>query len=243
MTVEITEILGRAAQGVTEPFKCMGDDGNLYYVKGLHSTRASQINEWICGNLARALDLPVPPFDIVHVPNELLEIAPTEWRCLGVGPAFGSQAHPYAIELPWQQVSRLPDDIKRDVLLFDWWIKNGDRCFSRHGGNPNLLWAPSESGLVVIDHNQAFEGDLQPPFFAEHHVFREMLDATLNDLIFRAAFMRRLDTAFAGFQGACDNIPPEWWWIDDGVPATYDLAATSQILARYLNSSFWEIAR
>lgn len=243
MTVEITEILGRAAQGVTEPFKCKGADGNLYYVKGVHATRASQINEWLCGHLACALDLPVPPFTIVQVPEELLDIAPLEWRCLGAGPAFGSQAHPYAIELPWQQVGRLPADLKRDVLLFDWWIKNGDRCFSRHGGNPNLLWAPAERGLIVIDHNQAFDDELTPPFFAENHVFRDSIDVTLSDMVFRGEFLQRLEAAFARFEWACDNIPDEWWWIDHGVRATYDLTATSRILARYLDASFWEIAR
>lgn len=242
-SIEIVEIIGRAAQGVTEPFKCVGDDGNLYYVKGLHANRSSQINEWLCGHLAAALNLPIPPFKIVDVPDALLDVAPVEWRCIGTGPAFGSQAHPYAIELPWQQVGKLTPEFKRDVLLFDWWVKNGDRCLSRHGGNPNLLWAPAEKSVIVIDHNQAFSQDLAPSLFAENHVFRGMIDATLNDLVFREAFLRRLDIAFAGFQAACDNIPSEWWWIDEDVPATYDLDLTAKTLERYLDGSFWEIAR
>ena len=36
-TVVIEEVLGRSTQGMTRPFICRGDDGEIYYVKGLTS--------------------------------------------------------------------------------------------------------------------------------------------------------------------------------------------------------------
>lgn len=34
MSLEIVEIMGRAQQGVTQPFICRGEDDQVYFVKG-----------------------------------------------------------------------------------------------------------------------------------------------------------------------------------------------------------------
>lgn len=57
--LQIQTIMDRAEQGITSPFICMAENSLEYFVKGLHATRASQINEWIGGNIAQALSLPV----------------------------------------------------------------------------------------------------------------------------------------------------------------------------------------
>ena len=74
--LQIQTIIGRAEQGITSPFICMAENSLEYFVKGLHATRASQINEWIGGNMAQALSLPVAPFDLLKVGEELYEEFP-----------------------------------------------------------------------------------------------------------------------------------------------------------------------
>lgn len=72
--IPIVEVIGRPTQGVTRPFVCRGDDGEIYYVKGAGAGRRSLICEWVAGNLGRDLGLPIPPFSIVEVPPELTDV-------------------------------------------------------------------------------------------------------------------------------------------------------------------------
>lgn len=91
MTVQIVEVIRRSEQGITHPYICRGDNGNVYFVKGIGAGRRSQLCEWIAGNLGLALDLPIAPFDIVEVPAELMGLNFTlNLSDLGPGPAFGS---------------------------------------------------------------------------------------------------------------------------------------------------------
>lgn len=89
--LQIQTIMDRAEQGITSPFICMAENSLEYFVKGLHATRASQINEWIGGNIAQALSLPVAPFDLLEVGEELYEELPARMKEIGKGICFGSQ--------------------------------------------------------------------------------------------------------------------------------------------------------
>jgi hypothetical protein len=42
MSLTIVEVIKQADQGLSSPFLCRGDDGELYFVKGRASERASQ---------------------------------------------------------------------------------------------------------------------------------------------------------------------------------------------------------
>ena len=64
--VEIVEVIRRSEHGITLPFLCRGDDGKFYFVKGAGAGRDSQVKEWVSGNLAQLLGVPVAPFKIVH---------------------------------------------------------------------------------------------------------------------------------------------------------------------------------
>src|SRR5690554_1906990 len=82
----------RSTQGMTRPYICRGDDGHVYFVKGVGAGRRSQLCEWIAGSLALEIGLPVAPFEIVHVPDELIELeAGLDLGDLGIGPAFASR--------------------------------------------------------------------------------------------------------------------------------------------------------
>lgn len=160
MSLTIVEVLGRSSQGRTEPYVCRGDDGEVYFVKGRSATRPGLIAEWLCARLAEHFGLPLPPYSIATVPEELIEADLTGWlHDLGVGEVFASQRI-NAVELTEVHRELVPAAVRRDVIAFDWWVRNGDRNLTVAGGNPNLLWNPEgEGSLVVIDHNLAFDPD------------------------------------------------------------------------------------
>ena len=246
MPVQIVEILGRAERGVTLPFKCRGDDGNLYYVKGMgsHAGRVSLISEWIAGHLGLALGIPIAPFRIVDVPAILLDAGLPEWSAqLGAGPAFASRLLPLAQWLQFSQVAKIPERTQQDLLVFDWWVHNEDRHLTDQGGNPNLLWDTQNESLVVIDHNQAFDPAFDPLQFARSHVFSGQWRNVFEDCVTRASYDIRLQQALAVFETACNSCPDDWWWIDHGVPCSFDRNAAIALLSRINESSFWGIAR
>jgi len=121
MSVQIVEIMGRSTQGITRPFKCRGDDGHVYFVKGRGAGRRSQICEWIAGQLGLRLGLPIAPFEIVEVPQVLIDLDLSgELQELGAGPAFGSRRLG-VMELSVSHLAHIPAEVQRDVLTFDWW--------------------------------------------------------------------------------------------------------------------------
>ena len=243
MPIQIVEILGRAEQGRTLPFHCKGDDGNAYFVKGCGAGRRSLIAEYICGKLARAFGLPVPAFEIVDVPAELTEWAITEYaNDLGTGLVFASKKLPHVQEFTFSQIPLVDTRLRRDILVFDWWVHNADRTLTALGGNPNLLWDHADKKLAVIDHNQAFDIEFNPFTFCQTHVFHAEVVGVFDDFVERLDYQSRLSAAFATFESACDNIPPEWWYVDDGVPTDFSLNAARDLLARFSNNQFWRIA-
>ncbi|MWL91584.1 HipA family kinase [Cupriavidus sp. SW-Y-13] len=221
----ITEVLGRADQGVTQPFRCRAEDGNLYYVKGKHASRRSQICEWVAGHMGQALGLPIPPFLVLDVPDAIIELLPPHWQELGAGPVFGSLAHVHSIEMTWPLVRSVPQKVRSDILVFDRWVRNGDRILTELGGNPNLLWNPSWESVVVIDQNQAFDADFDHDLFLESHIFRDDWPLAAGDCVTRAEYEQRLEAVAPKFLEACESAPPEWWWVADDVPTSFDRTA------------------
>ncbi|MFZ6875942.1 HipA family kinase [Undibacterium sp. Di27W] len=243
MPVQIVEVLRRSEQGVTKPFICRGDDGHTYFVKGCGAGRKSLIAEYICGRLARRLGLPIADFEIVDVPEQLIKagLLP-EINELGSGLAFGSRALPHIQEIHFTHLTKIKPALAKDVLVFDWWIHNQDRTLSSKGGNPNLLWDQRNAKLVVIDHNVAFDKNFDRQAFSENHIFAQYFPAIQYDWVDCTEYQTRLQDAYAEFDRACSDIPHEWWWVDDGVPALFDREETRQVLSRFNQQDFWRIA-
>ena len=240
--VQIIEILGRSEQGITHPFICRGNDDNTYFVKGIGAGRRDQVCEWIAGNLGVELGLPIAPFKIVDVPVELIEGNP-HYTDLGPGPAFGSLKQTI-MELNYAGIERVPVDLQRDVLAFDWWIRNNDRMLSESGGNPNLFWEPEKEQLVIIDHNQAFDPDFSVDNILQYHVFSEQHHGLFDDVFYRQKHEKAFQASLNRWSDICDNIPEEWHYLDTemSIPANIQLDAIFITLNRCNSEELWDHA-
>lgn len=204
----IVDIISPAEQGQTRPFLCRADDGQTYFVKraGIAGHKAL-IAEWLAGHLARELSLPVPAFDIAEVPPSLLAVLPSEERrAWGNSPAFASRKVENVVELRFTDIAKVPVDMQAQVLLFDAWIGNADRCLGEKGGNPNMLWSDHDQGLTIIDHNLAFEDS--PALVRQEHAFAAA--ASEWDLVFTGEWPQRLAAAAAQVTGVWAAMPDVW---------------------------------
>ena len=235
MNTRIVEVIDRSAQGVTRPFLCRGDDGHQYFVKGRGAGRRALISEWLAGNLGLHLGLPIPPLAQAHIPDQLIKgSARDDLHDLGTGVGFGSRQIANVDELTYQFVGQIDSKLRAKILLFDWWISNGDRTLSADGGNPNLLWSHREQSLHVIDHNLALDESNLGGFWDEH--------------IFRASSSEWTPTfrdEIAGPMSAALSFVPQWWrempadWTE--IACGLDLPAVLKLLSRFERAprTFW----
>lgn len=255
MTLHVTEVLGRSAQGRTQPYICRCDDGEVYFVKGRSATRKGLIHEWLCGHLAQALGLPIAPFAVAYVPVELIDADFSGWLAdLGAGAAFASRKV-LGQELAAVQIPDIDVALRRDLLVFDWWVHNADRCLTVHGGNVNLLWRPigfardeddarvGLDQLAVIDHNLAFDATFSAQVFCQTHVFVGDVAETFSDFVLRAEYQRRLSVALGGLETAWNNQPADWHFVDleQTIPTEYAKADVWALLHRCAASEFWNL--
>lgn len=242
--LHITEILERSEQGLTKPFLCRCEDGNLYYVKGRGAGRRSLLCEWFAGHLGQAFDLPIPPFAVMQAPQSLVLLHP-EGSDFGSEPVFGSRKVDHTQDLTISHIKDVPAHLRSDVLVFDWWIHNSDRTLTTRSGNPNLLWGADDKGLVVIDHNTAFDPEFSPREFSETHVFADEIPSIFHDLVEPARYSERLQQALAAWAKACQNVPDEWWFADQErtVPANFDPEVELALLNRCTEQAFWKLPK
>ena len=232
-TLAVTEIIRRLEQGTTQPFLVRAEDGALYVAKGREATRRGLMAEWLCANLARGLGLEVPDFVLLEVHGELAEAFGQDGRALGAGPVFGSRLEGGVQEFALPQLKSVPVETRLRLLAFDWWVENGDRSLTLHGGNPNLLWQASRARLLVIDHNLAFDPGFDEAAFLAVHVFKDDANGLFGDLVHRLEIADLLSAALAEFDAALHSLPADWRWLDveRTLPAQVDLAAIRARLA------------
>lgn len=244
MTLTIIEVLQRSIQGRTKPYICRADDGAIYYVKGRSATRNGLMAEWLCAELATAFGLPIAPYTLASVPEELIEADTTGWLAdLGGGEVFASRKVD-SVEMTAVHRDHTPPEVRRDLLVFDWWVRNDDRTLTERGGNPNLLWKHEDGGqLVVIDHNLAFDPAFSVEGFRTSHVFADEIPGLFSDFLARDAYRQRLHQALSAWQGACAMIPRPWNFVDAEmtIPATFSLDQTLALLRRCEQDEFWSL--
>lgn len=233
--MEIVEILRPAEQGRNKAFICRGEDEKIYFVKGKNAGRIRQCSEWVVGNLARQFGLHVPEFQLVNIPEILLAEAKPEFQAIGSGVAFASEDQSPAHWFEPGFINDVPEKIRLDVLVFDWWVKNDDRM----NDNPNLLWDAHSNLLHVIDHDSAFSPDFTPTLFKNYHIFHSDWECAFDDLARQAEYSERMAGALSIWDEACHNSPPHW--IDHaGVSGElFNPAAARKMLERCLTTDSW----
>lgn len=235
--ISITDV---AEQGFSEPYHCKAEDDNEYFVKGLRSRRHSQINEWLCANIAQALQLPIAPFALLNVCEDLFEELPEQQKKIGIGAVFGSQALHNQVNVLPEYLSDIPMDLQRKIAAFDWLIRNMDRTI----GNPNLLFQPHSKQLTVIDHNLAFDPHFQADIFIQTHIFRQAFTDCLHSTNHQNKITDWLQPALPAFQAACKTLPPEWAWINNeqDLPTRYPFEHAQHMINRLANGTLWRIS-
>lgn len=243
----IVDIRRRSEQGATQPFLCRDEDGRQYWVKGAKAGNEALCAEWVAGRLGQLMGLPIPKMAQVIVPEEIVVASAMEGIAdLGAGVRFGSSHVTDAQEFDACYVGQTDEAMRQLVLVFDVWIRNTDRTFSRAyraTGNPNLLWCTSRRRLCVIDHNNAFlPDDMFDPVEYGRHVFtEERLRLSQN---FKANTAACMADAVSKLHEIMAELPDEWRVIESGVEESHRLteAEAKRIIKMPLTDqkTFWK---
>ena len=151
----------RAMQGGSCPHLILTDDGNHYVVKFQSNPQHARIlvNELVCYQLLRHLNLPVPSCRIVQVGSDFVENSPglvqrhgQELRRCAPGLLFGSR---YPVDPAKQAVyDYLPESLferimNRNAFLgmvpFDKWVSNAERGRRSISGAGATMWLSREA--------------------------------------------------------------------------------------------------
>ena len=241
-SITAVEIIRQSHQGISiKPFIVRGDDGVPYFVKGLEKAGGpALISEVLGAELGNRLGLPIPDWKLMRVPNELIAFsAIPNVTDLGGGLAFASRAVENASDFSVSNIDRTPVDLRRRVLLFDLWVRNGDRCLGERGGNVNLI-LDSSGSLSVIDHNMAFDRTFSGTDLMETHVFRECR-SFFRDLVVRQEHMEILSKAVGDWGTITSLLPDDWLYRDsDNIDLTEPTVAERlEMLEVFKEERFW----
>lgn len=240
--ITAVEIVRQSHQGYSiKPFIIRADDGHSYFVKGLNKSGGpALISEVIGAELGMKMQLPIPPWRLMDVPPQLIGFsAIPSVTDLGGGTAFASRAVENASDFTITHLDTTPAELMRRVLLFDWWVQNGDRCLGPLGGNVNLI-RDSSGALAVIDHNQAFAPDFNGDDLLELHVFRERRK-DFRDYVVRQEYTHILTEALSEWDTIAAVLPEDWVYRDkDLIDLTEPtLASRLKILEMFKEERFW----
>jgi hypothetical protein len=238
----IVEPTTTAGDGITRPRLCRLSDDEFYYVKGRRLTPQGLVNELVCGHLGLALGLPIPEFSLTSIPKFPDGTAFADLRDdMGFGSLFASKRVSSLMELDLSQATKVPETLRRNIAAFDYWVGNGDRTLTEFGGNPNLFWDLSSDSLVVLDHNLAFDADLNTDDLVQTHVFRVDLTAIFGDAGLCQKYSDLFSDILATWDEIISRVPEDWMYSDEQmtIDAKLDFTGMRQHLERLLNANGW----
>lgn len=237
---EIIEVGERAEQGHANAYHCGADDGHSYYVKSQGATWRGLMCEWVTARLALVFGLPIAPFAQVSLDDGFAQFLQRAGnRHLVAGLAFGSRVAPNTREFEPTLVARCTPEFRRDLVAFDWWVRNADRTLGDYSGNPNLLWDTERMTPVVIDHNMAFDLEFEPAKFLDTHIFRADLTVLKADLVMRAEYEQRFSSLVPLLEDIWTELPQNWLETEDGVPR-FSQSEFHSVLDRVNHPQFWD---
>lgn len=223
--VEIRRFIRRAEEGIQRPPLFEASDGHTYVLKLDTHERGFPAAEILGAHLAGPLDVQAPAFELLTVPDALLELTRSlgeaghtefadSWARLGQR-VFGSRYLEGVVD-KWRSLLRPRleggDAFLVRLLILDAFIENMDRSAAH---NPNLLVANGR--LFAIDHGQGFPtvhgarsgfaynygSHIAWPVLLERP---ELLDEALEPLL--ALSDASIDAAIA--------TVPDAWWVEPG---------------------------
>jgi hypothetical protein len=209
----------------SKPVLLTCDDGRDYVVKSAHAGRIP-VNDHVIGHLALAMNAPVPPVRLVHVPAVMIA-EQAEMRHMTPGLAHGSEAIAGVYESYMVEHARVRRNRSRFARLAVLWGVVGvfDQQFLYQEESPPILFA--------ADHGHAFP---RGPHWTRGDLLRYRGVAEPDAYIMRAcrfttAELRAAGDALAGIDDAriADAVaaPPDGW----GFSAP-DRAALARYVAR-----------
>ncbi|MFM4759927.1 MULTISPECIES: HipA family kinase [Aeromonas] len=240
---QVTHIIRVMQEGSTGARLCECQDGNLYVVKTLDEVTPRQlIAEWVCGHLAKAFGLMTPECRLVYGMPELMRLQGQSsfWDDDTIGFASRYHGNTIAVNMPLARAASA--QLKSDILVFDVWVKNGDRTLSDLGGNVNLLFdLLSDPQIVVFDHNLALVAEDDEIHIRQHHVFSgDNRGVPLNDIVTQDEYIERMAHAMSQLPQVLAAIPQHWRELANRQLGGGDIIndVVMPILGRYENH-FW----
>lgn len=128
-----------------------------------------------------------------------------------------------------------------DPYFVDWWVRNGDRILTERGGNPNLFWDEAADGLVMLDHNLAFDTDLSAADFLVNHAFCALGGRLEEELESQDALRSACVDALPVAASALAKTPESWWYQDpeQTVPISLSPETVLGLLGKCKSDDFW----
>ena len=216
--IAATRYVAALREGGSLPGLVEADDDGLYVTKfrGAGQGEGALVAEVLAGELARALDLPVPELVVIEVAAELAHAEPDpeikDLIAASPGPNMGMDFLPGA--LPFALPADPPVDpaFAADVVWFDALVTNVDRTHR----NPNLLGWHGRTWL--IDHGAAFfrqHGD-RPLAETAHEPVPMLADHVLLPVAgpIADADERLADRALGAVEDAAALVPDVWLGAD-----------------------------
>ncbi|WP_255478908.1 HipA family kinase [Pantoea sp. ME81] len=211
--ISVVEFIRRIKEGSTKPILCRCDDGKKYIVKSMPLMPPKHLlAEFISACLASDLGLPLPDFNVVYIPEELLEFSPELKDEIKSGYAFATLYIENAVSLTFAQSRNervIPVDEQKRIYLFDRWVMNGDRSLTAKGGNVNMLYDVQHDRYYLIDHNLAFDQNADAGDF-DYHVYSHKSREWAFDMVDRVVQKEKLLNAYCRMPHFWEDVPEDW---------------------------------
>lgn len=213
-------------------------DQGKAYIKAMGNKEGSHVLacEWIGTRLANLIDIPTPDYAIIQVNDDDDDIPLGHGRQALPGPAFVSRA--LINNFAWRENEKALAEIENhetitDIVAFDTWIRNFDRCPPKNSGRKpnydNVIIAKAHPRtdklrLFAIDHTHCFTraGELRSDIqnidnirdidtyglFPEFSKFRDLER-------FKKTILKISSLEKEVIHSVIGSVPPEWGVNDD----------------------------
>ncbi len=237
--IEIIEIIRKMEQGFTQPYLCKADNGKKYVIKGASANGTGCANEWVIGSLGKSFGLPIPSFELGIINEALFEYDSDIKQHFGTGTIFASEYIPHLQEITYSDLEKRESDqeLLLNLFVFDYWVKNEDRCLTEKGGNPNLFIDQNNDLIVVLDHNLGFDPSFDIKSFTKLHV-GVFSWSNQKSLFLKHEKSKYMVSCLSKLDTITEQLPDDWFNLQ--VSKQQFIEQTKSILAEHEDDHFWE---